>query len=460
MPAVDSGQDGTDRPDVGMETEPSHTEMQEGAIDRDDQLSRPGGLEGTTCPTSDTTTIAGTLSVNPWDDVDIIVGHEGVVDSSSSGCSNQPPLSTTKSDAFPLYKHAYSSLDLEMGWVPNLSDFQQSSYPKDLGLTSLTNDSHNTSSLVSLAETEDPTLSAKVAAAGLLSYLHCDSERETVAKIMAAENIGLRDIVKYGLVSLGSAMKPSRHPTGQPTDVLMAEIASACATYGVHFVLWTGVRRLAQMAPPNLQLGLGSPVGYARQADLTVARFDIYGNTITLAFDTYVSAAVANAQHLRIPIADLMNDCSVSPLTSKTGMWADSVNHQSDPPLSQAQGVIHSSPKVYYPDLEPTPLQLKIPHHPYLDVIPWPSFRTKAIIAASLNPPLIDEVDLCLDLCSGIRCWGSIRLLHGRGEGTPWDKRSWEAMPWFLEKWRVLLDGDHGEISRNSAWWRTQHGLP
>lgn len=55
--------------------------------------------------------------------------------------------------------------------------------------------------------------------------------------------------------------------------------------------------------------------------------------------------------------------------------------------------------------MRPTLEQLTISHHPYLDIIPWPSFRARAIVASSATPPLIEEADLCLDLLSnGIYC--------------------------------------------------------
>ena len=68
---------------------------------------------------------------------------------------------------------------------------------------------------------------------------------------------------------------------------------------------------------------------------------------------------------------------------------------------------------------------------------------------------------LCLDMANdGMRCWGTtMGSVHGRGEGMPWDARSWEAAPWFLEKWRWLVGGKDEEISRNSHWWRAMQGL-
>ena len=77
-------------------------------------------------------------------------------------------------------------------------------------------------------------------------------------------------------------------------------------------------------------------------------------------------------------------------------------------------------------------------------------------MAISANPPLIDEEDLCMDILNdGIFCWGSTGpSMHSRGGGVPWDARSWEAAPWFLQKWESLTDGRNGDMWRTSEWWR------
>lgn len=168
---------------------------------------------------------------------------------------------------------------------------------------------------------------------------------------------------------------------------------------------------------------------------------NIYANTITLKSSPWMSASLANAEFLGITHESLMLGSSESPFTQQHIL-----------PFKVDKDIIT--------DMTPTMVQYTKSHHPYLDLIPWPSFRSKAIIAISVTPPLIDEEDLCLDLMNNaLRCWGSMRSQHGRGEGTPWDMRSWEAAPWFIAKWAMLMDGDGGEIARNSAWWRNQKGM-
>jgi hypothetical protein len=74
--------------------------------------------------------------------------------------------------------------------------------------------------------------------------------------------------------------------------------------------------------------------------------------------------------------------------------------------------------------------------------------------------PMIDEDELCQDLNNGLVCWGSV--LDGRnstiGSGVPWDVRSWEAQPWFLKKWWIVIGGAEGEIYKQTQWWRQIRG--
>jgi hypothetical protein len=111
--------------------------------------------------------------------------------------------------------------------------------------------------------------------------------------------------------------------------------------------------------------------------------------------------------------------------------------------------------------LRPCPTQLVLAHHPYIDVLPFPTFRERLIKLAYTDSPMIDEDDLCSDLENdGLICWGS--SLGGgsaaTGSGAPWDIRSWEAQPWFLRKWWILIGGAEGEIYKQTRWWCETRG--
>ncbi|KAJ4170368.1 hypothetical protein NW754_006503 [Fusarium falciforme] len=111
------------------------------------------------------------------------------------------------------------------------------------------------------------------------------------------------------------------------------------------------------------------------------------------------------------------------------------------------------------PDLRPTDLQLTFGHHPYVDVIPFKSFRDNIIKALLHDPPLIDEGILCHDLLAGgFTCWGSRRNPLGMNAGVPWDARSWEPSIWFLIKYRQLTGGWDDEMWKSARWWHSVRG--
>lgn len=113
------------------------------------------------------------------------------------------------------------------------------------------------------------------------------------------------------------------------------------------------------------------------------------------------------------------------------------------------------------PFLRPVPSQLLKSHYSYIDTIPFPSFRERAIGMICTNPPMIDEKELFQDLLhDGLVCWASdpTKASCFETSGAPWDLRSWEAQPWFLKKWWILVGGTQSEIYRQTVWWREMRG--
>lgn len=53
------------------------------------------------------------------------------------------------------------------------------------------------------------------------------------------------------------------------------------------------------------------------------------------------------------------------------------------------------------PDLQPVPEQVTVDHHPYLDIIPFPSFRSRALSVMASSERALDEDALCFDLMHG-----------------------------------------------------------
>jgi hypothetical protein len=109
--------------------------------------------------------------------------------------------------------------------------------------------------------------------------------------------------------------------------------------------------------------------------------------------------------------------------------------------------------------LQPTNYQQRVPHHPLIDLFPWPSFRNKLIImfAAPLGirPPsardpmaimaLMDDMDHEVE---GLRVSGSGEALHGD---------AWEVGQVFLNNWHWACDP---AIIRNSNRLRESRGAP
>lgn len=122
------------------------------------------------------------------------------------------------------------------------------------------------------------------------------------------------------------------------------------------------------------------------------------------------------------------------------------------------------------PNLRPTLAQILVPHHASLDLIPIPMLRDRAILLSVTKPDMCDLFELKLDIFhkGGLMVWGSQRHRGDNGlnedwdcegmegrEWAPWNRRCWEAAPWFLNKWAIAVDGDEGELGKQSRWWKT-----
>jgi hypothetical protein len=108
--------------------------------------------------------------------------------------------------------------------------------------------------------------------------------------------------------------------------------------------------------------------------------------------------------------------------------------------------------------LRPTPAQRTVLHHPALDVIPWPSVRSKLIYVFNqppdLRPPnarddmalvrFIYDVD---DSAEGVRVSGADRL----------DLGNWEVGQLVFQNWWWAFDN---QILRNSDVLRARRGAP
>ncbi|RFU74841.1 hypothetical protein TARUN_7410 [Trichoderma arundinaceum] len=176
------------------------------------------------------------------------------------------------------------------------------------------------------------------------------------------------------------------------------------------------------------------------------ASYSPYRNTLRIARLSYFTALFANFGSLGFDFGLFLDERSLSPFCS--GSPTKDVGTSA----VITDGNIPSS-------LRPLPSQFTILHHPYIDALPFPTLRRRALAALAADPPLLDEDDLCLDLMlhDGLVCWGSANL-NGTDHGTPWDSHSWEAKEWFLRKWKWLIGGQDGELWHSSRWWAAQRG--
>ncbi|ETS79956.1 hypothetical protein PFICI_07485 [Pestalotiopsis fici W106-1] len=101
--------------------------------------------------------------------------------------------------------------------------------------------------------------------------------------------------------------------------------------------------------------------------------------------------------------------------------------------------------------LQPTDMQRKVRHHPWIDLWPIPKMRDNLLLAAGLY----DEDELCNVLLefkdipneqSGLLVWGE-----------PWDSASWEVSATFVRHWAWAIQGCD-ELQASTNRWRIARG--
>ena len=104
-------------------------------------------------------------------------------------------------------------------------------------------------------------------------------------------------------------------------------------------------------------------------------------------------------------------------------------------------------------NLQPTPIQCSIEHHPWLDVFPWPRVRDN-MLQAFEHLGIDGEDELCHDV-SEYEGHETDPMLVVWGDA--WDPNSWEFTPNFLQKWGWLLSGCDETLEATNHW-RTKRG--
>ena len=123
------------------------------------------------------------------------------------------------------------------------------------------------------------------------------------------------------------------------------------------------------------------------------------------------------------------------------------------------------------PNLHPTKLQRTVPHHPEIDVLPFPKYRDNSIIAGKE----IDDYEICNDMLYGVddedEEVGETKKgvgCHREGSGgrtglivwsDPWLASSWELEEGFARKYKRLLVGCN-DLLESTNYWRETRGEP
>ncbi|KAI8722826.1 BZIP domain-containing protein [Fusarium sp. LHS14.1] len=114
--------------------------------------------------------------------------------------------------------------------------------------------------------------------------------------------------------------------------------------------------------------------------------------------------------------------------------------------------------------LRPTLAQVLIPHHASLDLIPIPFLRERAIMLSAAMPNTFNSWELKFDIYGrgGLTIWRRNQSGTERRSNTtyqPWDMKSWEAAPWFLKKWTMIIGDEESEFYKQSIGWQLVRDL-
>lgn len=142
---------------------------------------------------------------------------------------------------------------------------------------------------------------------------------------------------------------------------------------------------------------------------------------------------LSNSLTLGFPAEERMEDAALSPFTCFQGTG--------------------STTALLPPNLRPTKLQCRVPHHPWIDLLPIPLMRDNLLPAGDSY----NDLELCADLIgyynspttrTGLIVWGE-----------PWDPEAWEVTESFVRRWGWVMRGCK-ELVRSTNYWRLQRGEP
>ena len=179
---------------------------------------------------------------------------------------------------------------------------------------------------------------------------------------------------------------------------------------------------------------------------------------------SFYAARIQNALHIGLPLFLACKEEEISPwywhtqfsLLVSPSSTADQMIDLPIPRPAQHRPCFHMAVDIIS-DLTPTALQRSKPHSMYLDMIPFPIFRDRAITLMTMEPPAFDEEELKHDIENdGLMVWGTGQGSMERSASLVRDRRNWECADWFLKKWRLLVRGSG--LDEQSQWWKRMRG--
>lgn len=185
---------------------------------------------------------------------------------------------------------------------------------------------------------------------------------------------------------------------------------------------------------------------------------DIYLNMLQFIPVTVAHAVFQNALSMGFDLPTIAN-CAVDCISP---FYQPSLSLTTDPNTLLKYG---SPSSAYFKNtsipihLRPTLAQVLIPHHAGLDLIPIPFLRERAIMLSAAMPETFNTWELKLDIYErgGLAIWRKSPSAAEKSSSStyqPWDMKSWEAAPWFLEKWTMIIGDEESEFYKQSVGWQ------
>lgn len=267
-----------------------------------------------------------------------------------------------------------------------------------------------------------------------------------VAPSLSSADLAFLESLDFGINKTFETLESNPYAFTEPSDFTGSSISSGLGRpVSPAMVVPEGISNSLEITAPGVA---------QRIIPFNHMQFDPYVNHLQLHFFNLIMAQMMNGFHIGITESSCLDDDAISVFFRPT----TPSDHNT---TAFVKSVQRSFRGLKY-DLRPTRAQILVPHHPYIDVLPFPTMRDRLIDAVAREPPLIDEDELCDDLeKEGIIFWGltsPARRESPSGNGVPWDSRSYEARPWFLRKWKHIIGGEDGELWRSSNWWREMRG--